>query len=156
MVGETQRDTQVSTEQQRQQQAMGVDLARLVAAKTQVREAVGEQSVRAYQAASAARAVFMDGINAHSDMGMRRNARDSEAMRLASNSDAFANCEVQYAYNQRQKIYSIRTEFDGRPRILTVRVGENFMEMSLADKQGNPLEMWRQEDGRGISFQRTA
>ncbi|MEW6723069.1 MAG: hypothetical protein AB1324_07435, partial [Candidatus Micrarchaeota archaeon] len=141
-------------EQQRQQQAVGIDLSRLVAAKAEVRGAVSEQSARAFQVASAARALFMQEAERQSDMGVRRSARESELMRLASNPDAFQNCQVQYAYNQRQKIYSIRTELDGRPRIVTVRVGENFMEMSLADRQGNPLETWRQEDGRGISVSR--
>jgi len=66
--------------------------------------------------------------------------------------DLFKNCQVQYAYNQRQKIYSIKVNLDNRPRIITVRVGENFTELSLADLQGNVLEVLRQEDGGGLSF----
>ena len=66
--------------------------------------------------------------------------------------DHFKNCQVQYAYNQRQKIYSIKVNLDNRPRIITVRVGVDFTELSLADLQGNVLEVLRQEDGRGLSF----
>jgi len=66
--------------------------------------------------------------------------------------DLFKNCQVQYAYNQRQKIYSIKVNLDNRPRIITVRVGENFTELSLADQQGNVLEVLKQEDGKGLSF----
>lgn len=67
--------------------------------------------------------------------------------------DLFKNCQVQYAYNQRQRIYSVKVTLDGRPRIMTVRVGENFTELSLADLEGNVLEMVRQQDGKGIKFQ---
>lgn len=66
--------------------------------------------------------------------------------------DLFKNCKVQYAYNQRQKIYSIQVMLDNRPRIITVRVGDDFTELSLADKEGNVLEVLRQDDGKGISF----
>jgi len=66
--------------------------------------------------------------------------------------DLFKNCQVQYAYNQRQKIYSIKVNLDNRPRIITVRVGEDFTELSLADLKGNVLEVLRQEDGKGLSF----
>jgi len=64
----------------------------------------------------------------------------------------FKNCKVQYAYNQRQKIYSVKVTLDGRPRIMTVRVGDNFTELSLADLDGNVLEVAREEDGKGINF----
>lgn len=69
--------------------------------------------------------------------------------------DLFKNCKVEYGYNQRQKIYSVKVMLDGRPRIITVRVGENFTELSLADQKGNPLEVLRQEDGRGVSFSKS-
>ena len=66
--------------------------------------------------------------------------------------DLFRNCKVQYAYNQRQKIYSVKVTLDGRPRIMTVRVGDKFTELSLADLDGNVLEVVREEDGKGINF----
>ena len=69
--------------------------------------------------------------------------------------DLFKNCKVQYAYNQRQKLYSVKVNLDGRPRILTLRVGENFTELSLADLEGNVLEVARQEDGKGVTFTAT-
>ena len=69
--------------------------------------------------------------------------------------DLFKNAKVQYAYNQRQKIYSIKVMLDNRPRIITVRVGENFTELSLADQDGKILEVARQEDGKGMSFRGT-
>lgn len=64
--------------------------------------------------------------------------------------DLFKDCEIQHAYNQRQKIYSIKVMLDNRPRIITVRMGEDFTELSLADQEGNVLEVLRQEDGEGI------
>jgi hypothetical protein len=66
--------------------------------------------------------------------------------------DLFKNCKVQYAYNQRQKIYSVKVMLDNRPRIITVRVGDDFTELSLADQEGNLLEVVRQENGKGINF----
>ncbi|MBU0531868.1 hypothetical protein KKB44_00055 [Candidatus Micrarchaeota archaeon] len=66
--------------------------------------------------------------------------------------DLFKNCKTQYAYNQRQKIYSVKVTLDGRPRIMTLRVGENFTELSLSDLNGNILEVAREEDGKGVSF----
>jgi hypothetical protein len=69
--------------------------------------------------------------------------------------DLFKDCKVQYAYNQRQRIYSVKVMLDNRPRIITVRVGTNFTELSLADKDGNVLEVLRQEDGRGITMSKT-
>ncbi len=65
--------------------------------------------------------------------------------------DLFRNCKVQYAYNQKEKIYSVKVMLDNRPRIITVRVGEDFTELSLADQDGNLLEVVRQENGKGIS-----
>jgi hypothetical protein len=64
--------------------------------------------------------------------------------------DLFKNCKVQYAYSQKEKIYSVKVMLDNRPRIITVRVGDDFTELSLADRDGNLLEVVRQENGRGI------
>jgi hypothetical protein len=69
--------------------------------------------------------------------------------------DLFDNCKCQYAYNQRQRIYSTKVTLDNRPRVITLRIGENFMELSLSDLDGNILEMARQEDGEGASFSKT-
>ncbi|MDD5340508.1 MAG: hypothetical protein PHV13_04650 [Candidatus ainarchaeum sp.] len=66
--------------------------------------------------------------------------------------DLFKNCKVQYAYDQKQKIYSVKVMLDNRPRIITVRVGDVFTELSLADQEGNLLEVVRQENGKGINF----
>jgi hypothetical protein len=41
---------------------------------------------------------------------------------------------------------------DNRPRIITLRVGDDFTELSLADRDGNVLEVLREDDGRGVSF----
>ena len=69
--------------------------------------------------------------------------------------DVFKNCKVEYGYNQRQKIYSIKVMLDNRPRIITVRAGEKFTEVSLSDQKGNVLEVLRQEDGKGVNFSKT-
>ena len=66
--------------------------------------------------------------------------------------DLFKNCKVQYAYSQKQKIYSVKVMLDNRPRVITVRVGDDFTELSLADQEGNLLEVVRQENGKGINF----
>jgi len=66
--------------------------------------------------------------------------------------DLFKNAQMQYAYNQRQKIYSMKVTLDNRPRIITMRIGEDFTELSIADTKGNVLEVLRQEEGKGITF----
>ena len=66
--------------------------------------------------------------------------------------DLFKGCKVQYAYNQRQKIYSVKVMLNNRPRIITVRAGDDFTELSLADENGNVLEVVRESDGKGITF----
>lgn len=99
--------------------------------------------------------MFDGAISNSNDLDMRENWRNSTLPRLRKTPDLFKDCQVQYAYNQRQDIYSIKTTLDNRPRIITVRVGKNFTELSLADQKGNVLEMARQEDGKGISFTRT-
>ncbi len=66
--------------------------------------------------------------------------------------DLFKNATMQYAYNQRQKIYSVKVTLDNRPRIITMRIGEDFTELSIADTKGNVLEVLRQEGGKGITF----
>jgi hypothetical protein len=66
--------------------------------------------------------------------------------------DLFKNATMQYAYNQRQKIYSVKVTLDNRPRIITMRMGEDFTELSIADTKGNVLEVLRQEGGKGITF----
>ena len=68
--------------------------------------------------------------------------------------DLLKNCKVEYGYNQRQRIYSIKVMLDNRPRIITVRIGDNFTELSLADKDGNVIEIGRQEDGKGFAYSR--
>ncbi len=66
--------------------------------------------------------------------------------------DLFKNASMQYAYNQRQKIYSMKVTLDNRPRIITMRIGDDFTELSIADTKGNILEVLRQEEGKGITF----
>ena len=66
--------------------------------------------------------------------------------------DLFKNCKVQYGYNQQQQIYSVTVMLDNRPRIITLRVGKDFTELSLANKDGDILEMARQEEEKGATF----
>lgn len=63
----------------------------------------------------------------------------------------FKDCKTQYAYDKKEKIYTVMVNLDNRPRILTFRVGENFTEISIANKNGDVLEILRQE-GNDISL----
>ena len=63
----------------------------------------------------------------------------------------FKNCKTQYAYDKKDKIYTVMVMLDNRPRILTFRVGENFTEISIANKKGDIIEILRQE-GNDISL----
>jgi len=66
----------------------------------------------------------------------------------------FKNCKAQYAYDKNQKVYTVMVTLDNRPRILTFRVGDNFTEISIANRDGEVLEILRQE-GNDISFTRS-
>ena len=57
----------------------------------------------------------------------------------------FKNCETQYAYDKNTKIYTVMAMLDNRPRIFTFRVGNKFTEISIAKKNGEILEILRQE-----------
>ncbi|NYZ76893.1 hypothetical protein H0O02_01100 [Candidatus Micrarchaeota archaeon] len=61
--------------------------------------------------------------------------------------DLFKNCKTQYAYDNKDKIYTVMVMLDNRPRILTFRVGEKYTEISIANKNGDILEVLRQEGG---------
>ncbi len=67
----------------------------------------------------------------------------------------FKNCKVEYAHNQKENVYSVKVIMEGKPRIITVRVGDKFAELSLADQKGNIIEVLRQEDGKGVRFSKS-
>lgn len=46
------------------------------------------------------------------------------------------------------QIYSMIVELNNQPRIITVRVSSDFVEMSIADKNGNVLETLSHEKGQ--------
>jgi len=66
----------------------------------------------------------------------------------------FKNCKTQYAYDKNAKIYTVMVMLDNRPRILTFRVGDKFTEISIAKKNGDIIEILRQE-GNDISLTRS-
>jgi hypothetical protein len=59
--------------------------------------------------------------------------------------DLFKNCKIQYAYDNKEKIYTVMVMLDARPRILTFRVSDDYTEISIANKNGDILEILRQE-----------
>ncbi|MFA5049633.1 MAG: hypothetical protein WC501_01360 [Candidatus Micrarchaeia archaeon] len=68
--------------------------------------------------------------------------------------------QMKYAYNKDTKIYSIRYNLKGakgvfKERVLTMRVSPKFLEYSIADANGNILEIMKQE-GAKLSFQNFA
>ncbi|MCI0503878.1 hypothetical protein L0Y65_04150 [Candidatus Micrarchaeota archaeon] len=88
-------------------------------------------------------------------LALKKAVNQSSLALLMGREGLYKGCKVEYGYNQRQRIYSIKVMLDNRPRIITVRVGENFTEMSLADQKGNVLEVLRQDDAKGITFSKT-
>lgn len=66
----------------------------------------------------------------------------------------FKNCKVQYAYDKKQKIYSVLVMLDKKLRVVTLRVGDKFTELSLSDRNGNVLELLRQDEGKGVTAYR--
>ena len=147
MPGETLKRREEIEGVQREAVKPPVDLSQI---RPVVREQVSKEAIIATDAIYRVHDIFTKGTE--KDAGMRETWRNFELTRFRKNRDAFRNCQVQYAYNQRQEIYSIKTTLDNRPRIITLRVGDNFTELSLANKEGRILELARQEDGKGITL----
>jgi len=70
--------------------------------------------------------------------------------------DLFKDAKSQYTYDERSKTYSVMVMLDNRPRIITLRLGQDFSEISVSDKRGKVLEVLRQEDGKGITFRKVS
>lgn len=129
-------------------------LAHITPVREQVRETVS-QATRSSQIMGLYRRSFSQlSAPLERDATISRQLRDSQLARFTKIGNLFDNAQIQYAYNQRQQIYSMSVMLDNRPRIITLRVGEDFTELSLADREGNVLEMLREQDGRGVTFNR--
>ncbi len=127
-------------------------LSQITPVRQQVRETVGRatrsrQIMQLYQSAFEQLSGPLE-----RDHDVSRQLRDSQLARFTKIEGLFDNAQIQYAYNQRQKIYSMSVMLDNRPRIITLRVGDDFTELSLADRDGNVLEVLREDDGRGVTF----
>jgi predicted transcriptional regulator len=127
-------------------------LAQITPVRQQVRETVG-QATRSRQIMQLYQNAF-EQLSAplERDHDVSRQLRESQLGRFTKIENLFDSAQIQYAYNQRQKIYSMSVMLDNRPRIITLRVGDDFTELSLADRDGNVLEVLREEDGRGVTF----
>jgi hypothetical protein len=130
-------------------------LAQITPVRQQVRETVSQatrsrQIMQLYQSAYEHLSAPLE-----RNPGTSRELRDSQLARFARIEDLFDNAKIQYAYNQRQNIYSMSVMLDNRPRIITLRVGQDFTELSLADQHGNVLEVLREDDGKGVTFNRS-
>lgn len=64
----------------------------------------------------------------------------------------FKGCKVQYSFDNNEKVYSVKVFLEGKPRIMTLRVGADFTELSLADLNGKLLEILREKKGK-VSFE---
>lgn len=53
--------------------------------------------------------------------------------------------KFEYAYDRNRRIYSVKVSLNKKPRLLTMIVGTGYLEFSLADLQGNVLEVLKQE-----------
>lgn len=52
----------------------------------------------------------------------------------------FKNCDVKYAYDNNNEVYSVKIMFRGKPMVLTMRVGKDIMDMTLTDINGRVIE----------------
>ncbi|VVC04102.1 Uncharacterised protein [Candidatus Bilamarchaeum dharawalense] len=88
------------------------------------------------------------------DFSMRDQAKTSKLFKIVEQPGAFRDCRMKYAYDNKQDIYSVSVTLNNQPMVVTVRTGGAFTELSLSDRQGNVVEMWRQEEGKGVSVYR--
>jgi hypothetical protein len=52
-----------------------------------------------------------------------------------------------------EEVYSMEITFKGKPRILTIRVSDGFMDVMLTDLKGNEIEYLKQE-GKNITIEK--
>ena len=64
------------------------------------------------------------------------------------------SAKTEYAYDNKQKIYSAKFFINDKARILTMRLGKGFVEFSLADESGRVMEILKQE-GNLVEFYQT-
>ena len=55
------------------------------------------------------------------------------------------NSKFETAYDKSRRIYSVKVALNKKPYILTMIVAQNALEFSLADKDGNVIEVMRQQ-----------
>ncbi len=65
--------------------------------------------------------------------------------------DLIKGSKFEYAYDKERKMYSTKVFLNKLPRILTMIVGNDYVEYSLADTTGNVLEIHRQR-GNKLEF----
>lgn len=77
--------------------------------------------------------------------------KNSKLRSISSSLKNFKDCSVKYAYDKQTKIYSVSAIFQGKPYIVTTRIGPNGVEMMLTDKAGNLIEHMA-HIGNSVSF----
>jgi hypothetical protein len=82
---------------------------------------------------------------------LAKDWESSKIRAIASTLKSFKGASVQYAYDKKQQIYSVSANLDGKPYILSLRIGPESMEMMLTDRQGNIVEHVAQT-GSDIKF----
>lgn len=65
----------------------------------------------------------------------------------------FKNCDVKYAYDKNNQIYSIKIMLEGKPAIVTIRAGKDLMDITVTNEQGKVVEYVGQK-GKQLEYTR--
>ena len=78
---------------------------------------------------------------------------NSKIKEISASLKNFKGCSVKYAYDKENQVYSVRVDLQGRPYILTTKVGPKIVEMILTDLKGNLVEHAYQ-NGKDVVFKK--
>ncbi len=117
---------------------------------TRVKEVVkqGENAqVQAYKLFSETVSAFAQATNRN--LEMRSEIRNSELWNLFGKPrpTLFNNAMVRFGRNRDEQTYTVSALIDGQTHIVTLRIGNNFTELSLAQTDGTLIEVLREENG---------
>ncbi|MEW5996068.1 MAG: hypothetical protein AB1657_00535 [Candidatus Micrarchaeota archaeon] len=95
----------------------------------------------------AMRAAYWTMDNAGRMFAEHVEAKDSRILQLLSRPENFEDSSVRYQRMEGGAVYSMEVTFNRQRLILTLRVGEDFTEFMLTDRNGKEIEYMAENKG---------
>ncbi len=85
------------------------------------------------------------------DKELAKRWKNSKIREISLSLKNFKGSTVQYAFDKDSRVYSVKVTFKGQPYILTMKAGQNSLDMLLTDLKGSIVEHVYQ-DGSKAGF----